>query len=54
MVTAAIHFKSPGIISPIFTRLNTYNKTLLQATGWFVSHGGFNGVIESLGSGISL
>ena len=34
--------------------LNTYNKILLQATGWFVAHGGFNGVTESLGSGVPL
>ena len=34
--------------------LNTYNKILRQATGWFVSHSGFNSVIESLGSGIPL
>jgi hypothetical protein len=34
--------------------LNTYNEILLQATGWFVSHGGLNGVTESLGSGVSL
>jgi hypothetical protein len=34
--------------------LNTYNKILLQATGWFVSHGGLNGVTESLGSGVPL
>ena len=32
----------------------TYNKTILQATGWFVTHGGFNGVTESLGSGVPL
>jgi hypothetical protein len=35
--------------------LNTYNKILLlQATGWFITHGGFNGVTESLGSGVPL
>ena len=34
--------------------INAYNKILLQATGWFVSHGGFNGVTESLGSGVPL
>ena len=33
--------------------IGTY-KILLQATGWFVSHGGFNGVTESLGSGVPL
>ena len=34
--------------------LDTYNIKFLQATGWFVSHGGFNGVTESLGSGVPL
>jgi hypothetical protein len=37
-----------------FSWLNTQNKILPQATGWFVTHGGFNSVIESLGSGIPL
>jgi hypothetical protein len=34
--------------------LNTYTKIFLQATGWFIAHGGFNGVTESLGSGVPL
>jgi hypothetical protein len=44
------------VLYPYFylTWLNTYNKILLQATGWFVSHGGFNSVTESLRSGIPL
>jgi len=54
MVTTAIHFKSLGIISIFLLSCNIYNKTSLQATGWFVSHGGFNGVTESLGSGVPL
>ena len=59
IVTSAIHFKLPGIYIyyiPYFylSRLNTNNNIFLQATGWFVSHGGFNGVTESLGSGIPL
>ena len=29
-------------------------KFFSQATGWFVTHGGFNGVTESLGSGVPL
>jgi hypothetical protein len=57
MVTTTIHFKSPGIIIIIpyfYSCPNTYNKILPQATGWFVSHGGFNSVTESLGSGVPL
>jgi hypothetical protein len=30
------------------------DKILLQATGWFISHSGFNSVTESLGSGVPL
>jgi hypothetical protein len=37
-----------------FSWFNTYNEILLQATGWFIAHGGFNGVTESLGSGVPL
>ena len=29
-------------------------KKLLQATRWFIAHGGFNGVTEPLGSGVPL
>jgi hypothetical protein len=29
-------------------------KIIPQATGWFVTHGGFNSITESLGSGIPL
>jgi hypothetical protein len=56
MVATAIHFKSPGIISLVLLVLTQYlyNKILLQATGWFITHGGFNGVTESLGSGVPL
>ena len=57
MVAPAIHIKSPGMTSLFFylSWLNIYNKNLLlQATGWFVAHGGFNGVTESLGSGVPL
>ena len=58
MVTTTIHFKSPGIISLFLPYLSwlTYltNKILLQATGWFISHSGFNSVTESLGSGVPL
>ena len=44
------------VLYPYFylLRLNSYNKILLQATGWFIAHGGFNGVTESLGSGVPL
>ena len=54
MVTTAIYFKSPGIISIFYFSCQWLNKILLQATGWFVSHGGLNGVTESLGSGVPL
>ena len=39
-------FPCPGLILTI--------KKFLQATGWFVSHCGFNSITESLGSGIPL
>ena len=57
MVTTAIHFKSPGIISVLFLLVLAHlftNKNFLQATGWFFAHGGFNGVNESLGCGVPL
>ena len=46
----------PVLLLPFFylSWLNTYNNTPLQATGWFIAHGGFNGVTESLGSGVPL
>ena len=56
MVPAAIHFKSPGITFPTaYTGPGLdAQKILQQATGWFITHGGFNSVTESLASGIPL
>ena len=54
MVATAIYFKPPSIICLFLLVLARYLQILLQATGWFVSHGGFNGVTESLWSGIPL
>ena len=53
MVTTAINLKPPGILSLLFNTVSTI-KFFSQATGYFVTHGGFNGVTESLGSGVPL
>ena len=44
----------PVIIILFFTCPGYNNKIFRQATGWSLTHGGFNTITESLGSGIPL
>ena len=53
MVPTAIYLKSPGITSQMLF-FQAQCLEIPQATGWFLSHGGFNSVTESLASGIPL
>jgi UDP:flavonoid glycosyltransferase YjiC (YdhE family) len=54
MVTTAIYLKSPGTYIPNCLLVRAHPLEISQATGWFVTHGGFNSVTESLASGIPL
>jgi len=55
MVSAAVHLKSPrSSARRSFVSCHALKINLPQATGWFLTHGGHGGIMESLSSGVPL